>query len=171
MQESEKNWVSINCFVAIPAGGEKAREKAIPNYLKDGQHLIRIPAEQYTPGFPAFLREFLPKHKDYFFLNHSMGNRSPQSGEFTNNEVTLKALEAIAHEVKRKVKPHYFIPAVGNGSSVLGPARALGGRTKAVAFETFQSAVAHSLKHPGNYEKQFGIRPGTLSCPRLPGTS
>ena len=65
----------------------------------------------------------------------------------------------------------YFIPAVGNGSSVLGPARVLPKESRVVPFETVQSAVAYDLKYPGEYELRFGIKPGTLSRHQLPGTS
>ncbi len=200
--------LGYKCYVALPAGGEKAREEAIKTQLECPEHLILTPADKYIGGFPSFLRGFLPNHQDYFFLNHSMGLRDRQTGRPSNNEVTLTALEDIAHEVVDKdIKIAYFVPAVGNGSSVLGPGRVfqqrnrfmydiLGTfleegapynlpkfdlksevetiedeRTKIIAFETFQSAVAFELLYPGEYERRFGIKSGTLSRHRLPGTS
>jgi len=163
--------LGYDCYVALPAGGEKAREKAILQQLKDESHLTLTPAEKYIAGFPEYLRKFLAEHKDYFFLNHSMGSWNPKTREYNNNEVTLKALEAISKEVACIVVPDYFVPAVGNGSSMLGVGRALDRKTKIVAFETFQSAVMYSLLYPGEYEKKFGIKPGTLSRHKLPGTS
>ncbi|MBS3096076.1 pyridoxal-phosphate dependent enzyme [Candidatus Woesearchaeota archaeon] len=201
--------LGYDCYVALPAGGEKAREDAIKQQLPSEDHLILTPAEHYVSGFPNFLKRFLVRNKDYFFLNHSMGPMDKHTGRYTNNEITLMALEVIADEVMReKIEIAYFVPAVGNGSSVLGPARvfkkideilygAIGGiweepssfggvamkdlqdtadyidsvRTKTIAFETVQSAVAFDQLHPGEYEKRFSIKPGTLSRHRLPGTS
>jgi len=191
--------LGYECCVAIPAGGEKARETAILEHLPDENHLIFTPQEQYISGFPRFLKRFLVMHRDYFFLNHSMGLLG------TKNEITLKSLEKIAEEILLETcKVSYFIPAIGNGSSVLGPARVFKDVTqilrgtirdlieepsnvgmvnaldiekahdyliKVIAFETFQSAVAYNLKYPGKYEKEFGIKPGTLPRHRLPGTS
>jgi cysteine synthase len=200
--------LGYECYVALPAGGEKAREEAIKSQLESAGHLILTPAEKYISGFPNFLRGFLPNHQDCFFLNHSRGSRDRQTGRIGNNEVTLVALEDIANEVLDEgIEVDYFVPAVGNGSSVLGPGRVFqqrnqlmynilgtfleegapynlpnfdfnsevdtieSARTKIVAFETFQSAVAYELMYPGEYQKLFGIKPGTLSRHRLPGTS
>jgi len=44
-------------------------------------------------------------------------------------------------------------------------------KTRVVTFEPFQSAVAYDLMFPGMYEMKFGIKPGSLSRHRLPGTS
>src|SRR3989338_3719040 len=117
--------LGYDCYVALPAGGEKAREDAIKQQLPSEDHLILTPAEHYVSGFPNFLKRFLVRNKDYFFLNHSMGPMDKHTGRYTNNEITLMALEVIADEVMReKIEIAYFVPTVGNGSSVLGPARA-----------------------------------------------
>src|SRR3989344_3421080 len=163
--------LGYECFVALPAGGEKAREDAIKGQLPSPDHLFFTPADQYISGFPNFLKRFLVEHKDFVFLNHSMGSRDRTSGKYANNEVTLRALEGIARESLGEVSVDYFLPAVGNGSSILGPGRVFYNGTQVIPFETFQSAVAYELKHPGEYEQKFGIKPGTLSRHRLPGTS
>jgi cysteine synthase A len=167
--------LGYECFIALPAGGEKAREKAIRKHLTDDAHLIFTPAERYISGFPQFLSSFLPNNRDIFFLNHSMGPRDPSRKYFTNNEIALTALEGIASETADElVKIDYYVPAVGNGSSVLGPARAFmrsNPQIKTIAFEPFQSAVMFDLLYPGKYTQQFGIEPGSLSRHRLPGTS
>lgn len=163
--------LGFDCYVALPAGGEKAREIALLEQLPNEDHLIFTPAEEYVNGFPKFLKKFLAEHKDYFFLNHSMGPRDKSTGRPTNNEVTLRALEGIAKESLDETDIDYFIPAMGNGSSVLGPGRAFNEGAKVIPFETVQSAVAFDLMHPGEYERIFGIKPGTLSRHRLPGTS
>ncbi|MAG02327.1 hypothetical protein CMI42_03240 [Candidatus Pacearchaeota archaeon] len=196
--------LGYDCYMVLPAGGEKARERAILEQLPDEDHLIFTPAEDYVNGFPRFLRRFLVKNKgEYHFMNHSMGEERG-----TNNELTLRALEGIASEAFEELDNiHYFIPAIGNGSSVLGPGRVfqywnnmaqgilgtfmeegapynlrgfdLGKevqsiddtRTRIVPFETVQAAVLYDLKHPGEYERRFGIKPGSLSRHELPGTS
>jgi cysteine synthase len=95
--------------------------------------------------------------------------RKTDSG-FSDNQVTLDALGDIAREVKEKID--YYIPAVGNGSSVLGPGRIFKERgAKIVAFESFQSAVAYDKLYSGKYENEFGIKPGTLPRHKLRGTS
>ena len=47
---------------------------------------------------------FLPEHRDMFFLNHSTGPRHGPA--YTNNEVVLSSLEAIAKEVTQ-ILEHY----------------------------------------------------------------
>ena len=161
--------LGYECLVAIPKGGEKAREEAILEHLVSKDHLIYTSADSYISGFPDFVRSFLAKNenKDVYFLNHSMGARG------TNNEVTLKSLEVIADEVAHE-DIDYFIPAVGNGSNILGIGRKLKilkPSLNIVAFESFQSATAHSRLKPGVYQEVFGIAPGSLPRHQLPGTS
>lgn len=163
--------LGYECYIALPAGGEKAREEAIKRYLDSDDRLILTPAEEYVSGFPKFLKEYLSENRDFFFLNHSMGKFDKSVGNNTNNEVTLKALAGIATEAMTERRIDYFIPAVGNGSSVLGPGRIFGEGTKVVAFETFQSAATFIQMYPGRYEDLYGVKPGILSRHRLPGTS
>lgn len=155
--------LGYRCIVAIPEGGERAREEAI---LKAGGELIFTPAEQYISGFPRFLKRYLVEHRDVVFLNHSMGPKG------TENEITTYALGEIAYELQDQLgQVDYFIGAVGNGSSILGPGRVLKNESQIVAFEPFQSAVAYDLLYPGRYEETYGIKPGSLPRHRLPGTS
>lgn len=160
--------LGYNCTVAIPAGGEQARVRAIE---EQGAEVIFTEQSRYIAGFPEFIKEFLREHPNYFFLNHSMGKNG------SNNEVTLGALEEIAKEVASKEimyasrKIDFFISAVGNGSNVLGVGRALPKSTKIIAFESVQSAVLYDLKFPWKYEDEFGIVPGSLPRHSLPGTS
>tara|TARA_Y100000310_G_scaffold60318_1_gene55678 strand:- start:150 stop:1178 length:1029 start_codon:yes stop_codon:yes gene_type:complete len=160
--------LGYKCFVAMPAGGEKAREEAIKNVLPSENHLILTPPKDYVNAFPDFIWKF-KKETGHFFMNHSMGSRG------TNNELTLSSLEGITREVLEEIEIDYFVPAVGNGSSVLGSARILPRDCRVVPFETFQSAVAYDLKHPGEYERRFGVTPEDMQklLPRhqLPGTS
>ncbi len=155
--------LGYKCLVAIPEGGEKAREDAIK---REGAKLIFTPAKSYVSGFPRFIKRFLVEHRDIFFLNHSMGPRN------TENTVATNALGGIAKELQQQLNPiDYFIAAVGNGSSILGPGRILRDKTKIVTFEPFQSAVAFELMYPNRYEGIYGIKPGTLPRHRMPGTS
>ena len=96
----------------------------------------------------------------------------PRNGPaFTNNEVTLAALEKIGEEINQQIHVDYFIPAVGNGSSILGPARALQETVTVAAFESGQSAVAYDMLYPKSYQREFGIQPGTLPKHKMRGTS
>ncbi len=166
--------LGYECFVAIPSSGEKARENAIKKELIDDDHIIYTPSKEYISGFPKFLKRFLCEHRDYFFLNHSMGPRSKEMPEeYTDNKVTLDAMAKIASEVMEKIEVDYFLPAVGNGSSVFGPGKVFKEKSlaKIVAFETVQSAAMYELKYPKKYEADFKIKPGTLERHHLPGTS
>ncbi|MFA4887401.1 MAG: pyridoxal-phosphate dependent enzyme, partial [Candidatus Nanoarchaeia archaeon] len=159
--------LGYECYVALPAGGERARERAVRALLPNPDNLMFTPADQYVNGFPTFLKEYLAKHPDFLFLNHSMGKR--ENGVVGNNEITLSALEKIAREVSGE-KVDYFVSAVGNGSTLLGLGRVFNDVT-IIGFESFQSAVAFNLKYPGEYKRKFDIQPGSLPRHRLPGTS
>jgi len=168
--------LGYDCFVALPAGGEVAREKAILEHLPNKDHLIMTPAESYIAGFPQFLKKFLPTHKDFYFLNHSMGPRDKTTGLFTCNETTIKAIAPIAYETleelsKKDIHLDYFISAIGNGSNTLGIGRVLKDGCKVIGVETFQSGAAYDLMKPGEYEKKYGIKPGELPRHKYPGTS
>ena len=161
--------LGYECHVAIPDGGEQARVEAIKAL---GATVYLTPAEDYVAAFPKWSKNFYKRTRNYP-LNHSMGK------DRRNNEVTLSALEGIAYEAIDQLRslctpPDYFIPAIGNGSSVLGPGRVfkceiLG--IKIVGFETFQSAHAFEKMWTGKYETEYGIKPGTLTRHRVPGTS
>jgi len=161
--------LGYNCHVAIPEGVDQAIIKLIES---EDVTLYFTPEKDYIAGFPAFLKEFLPRNRvEFAFLNHSMGERSKSGPAYTNNEITLDALKQIGKEICAGTGVDYFIPAVGNGSSILGPVRAFPATTRVVTFESFQSAVMYDLKYPGRYRKQFGIEPGVLPRHRLRGTS
>jgi len=162
--------LGYECFVAIPEGGDRARENAILEYLPDQSHLVLTPAKDGMGGLPRFLKRYLVKNKDQFFLNHSMGKPDKGSRIPSNNETTLVALENIGREVSNE-QIDCFVSAVGNGSNLLGIGRVLKPKVSVVAYETFQAAVAYDLKYPDRYASQFGINPGTLSRHKLPGTS
>jgi cysteine synthase len=159
--------LGYECHLAVPLGVDEAIIRAIEEH---GATMYRTPEKDYVSGFPDFLREFLPKHPEFNFLNHSMGKRA--GAGFSNNEITLKAFESIAKEVLEEADVDFYLPAVGNGSTVLGPGRLFNENgTKMVTFESVQAAVAYDQLFPGRYEQQFGIKPGSLPRHRLRGTS
>lgn len=192
--------LGYRCHVAIPEGGEKAREDAI---RKQGAELHLTDEASYIAGFKKHAESIRKKTRSKW-LNHSSGRKGK------NNEITLFALEGIAREAFCQIEDnyqmaniHFFLPAVGNGSSVLGPGRffhMLNGAaqgllgeclesfhpydkleqiledanncyTNIVPWESFQAAVLFDLYKPGEYKRIFGIDPGTLARHRLPGTS
>lgn len=159
--------LGYHCIVGIPAGGENARVNAISSERAE----IRLtPAEDYVNGFRKFIKEIQKEFPGIAYLNHSMGEL--RSRTFTENTVTLRALGEIATEIQSKVDSvDYFVPALGNGSSLLGPARMFESATKIVGFESFQSAVGYERLHPGEYKRLYRIDPGKLSRHQMPGTS
>lgn len=159
--------LGYECHVAVPEGVDEAIIRVIK---EQGATLYRTPEKDYVSGFPNFLKHFLPKNPDFYFLNHSMGKRS--GAGFSNNEITLNAFETIAHEVLKERKVDIYLPAVGNGSTVLGPGRIfIQHGTQIITFESVQAAVIYEQLFPGRYEERFGIKPGSLPRHRLRGTS
>jgi len=166
---------TISDLLGVPEG----REMPKPDYLKDT--VARIvegkratvyftPEQDYVNGFPDFIKRFLPRNRDVAFLNHSM-DRQRGGPAYANNETSLSALEGITREAQQQIPIGIYMPAVGNGSSVLGPARALSEESLIIPFESVQSAVLYDRLYPGRYQKRFGIEPGTLPKHKLRGTS
>lgn len=156
--------LGYDCHVVLPEGSEKAREGAILEQLRSADRL-HITHGDYVNGFPDEVRRFLHEHRDFVFFNHSMG---PDGVE---NRITVEALRPVGSEICSAMKVNYFIPAVGNGSSILGPALGLSQGVKVIGFESVQAAVMFAMLYPGRYERMFGIKPGTLPRHSLPGTS
>lgn len=158
--------LGYSCTVAIPAGGERAREEAIK---AEGAQLVFTSPQDYISGFPAFLKEFLPNNKGTYFLNHSMGPRR------SNNEVSLRSLATIADEAADQLGAvDYFVPAFGNGSSVLGPGRRfkeIDPHTEIVGWEMFSSATAFEKLYPGVWADAFKLYANTFGRHQMPGTS
>lgn len=163
--------LGYHCITAMPAGGEKARESAIIKQLQNKDDLILTPSQEYVNGFIGFLKEYLSTNKDVFFLNHSMGSRDAR-GNFTENKITTGALRSIATEVLDQTCIDFYVAAIGNGSSIVGPSREFSKHgAKTIGFETVQSAAAYEQKYPGKYQQDFGIKPGSMGRNNLPGTS
>jgi cysteine synthase A len=165
--------LGFECHVAIPEGVDRV---IIELNQQLNQKVYFTPEEDYIAGFPAFVKAFLKAHPNEFgFLNHSMGKRQKHGTAFNENEITLIALAKIAYEILQQIHVDYFIPAVGNGSSILGPGRVFKqnreSQIRIIAFESFQSAVVYDLLNPGKYLQEFGINPGTLPRHKMRGTS
>lgn len=159
------------CVVVIPWGVDGARIGAI--LRANPNTIIERTEGDYVNEFPKVIKGLCRKHRA-FFLNHSMG-REDETGRATENKITTGALEPIGYELSRQLpRVDFFLAAVGNGSSLLGPARAfraLGGKTKIVAYESVQSGVAFEQHKPGEYKQHYGIKIGTLPRHRVFGTS
>jgi len=164
--------LGYECIVAMPKGGEKAREEAVLKYLKSPDHLEFTPAKDYVNGFKKFIGRHLVKNRGTFFINHSMGKDN------TNNEVTLKALEGIADEVLAVQPIDHFISAVGNGSNTLGVGRGMKQAGVSVTgYESFSSATVYNTMYSNKRDprytvNRFGyVREGAFTRHQMPGTS
>ncbi|MFZ2150775.1 MAG: pyridoxal-phosphate dependent enzyme [Candidatus Absconditicoccaceae bacterium] len=171
--------LGYSCLIALPAGGEKAREDTIK---QNGAELELTDAQQYTNGFPMFVKRFLIRNKDavnnkeLFFLSHSQG-KLREDGTFDNNEITIRALSKIGYNILQFFNNNgrhldYFISGIGNGTNTLG----IGGPlhlhgTKIIGFETFEGANMYDRIYPGKYEENFNIKPGELGRHSMPGLS
>ena len=180
-----------DCDVIMPPNVEEQREKAIEerggNIIYTHELIDDLTEDQatqeYVNAFPAAIQQYIRENikafssGDAVFLNHSMGDK--QDGQPTPNETTLGALKTIWYEASQQLDDaaqeqfDAFLPAIGNGSSVTGPCRAMkdSRNIRVVGYETVQSAAAYEKKQPGRFEERFGIKPGELKRHNLPGTS
>jgi cysteine synthase len=172
--------LGYKCHVAIPAGGERAREKAIE---KEGAQLYLTPAEEYVNGFTEFIRIFSRAHPDYVFVNHSMGNILGKG--YDVNETAIHAMHAVADEISSQLKQlgalklDFLMSALGNGTNTLG----LGKRLKIIepeaklcAYETVLSGVGYSIKYGASkYRRLLDIKERFSATAfvrhNMPGTS
>jgi len=159
--------LGYECHVAIPKGVDEA----VINVIKGlGAEIYFTPEKDYVSGFPEFIKKFKPWDKGMFFLNHSMGRRGDAG--YVDNNVTLSALGEIAEEIVSETNVDIYIPAIGNGSSLLGPGKVFKRYgTRIVGFESAQSGVAYDKLYPGKYLKELGINIGELPRHNLRGTS
>lgn len=143
---------------------ESAPPKKLNAMRKLGAELVFSDPKKYVTGAASKLKLYLTtinrkRKKDgvptYFCPNHS------------REESTLVGLERIAQEsLKQANMPiDYFIAALGNGSSILGPGRYFAEHspeTIIIGWEPVETGVATEMKTPGEYNFLFGIRPGKL---------
>ena len=169
------------CHVAIPAGGEKAREEAT---LAKGAKVYLTPEDEYVNGFQAFIPRFMKEHPDYIFINHSMGNILGKGSEV--NENAIASMEDIAEEVIEQLTevgedhPDYLLSAVGNGTNTFGIGRKMkeiSPETKLIGYESFSSAAMFRMKKPAQYEEIFDVdnegvvKPENFERHSMPGTT
>ncbi len=164
------------CEVGMPAGGEKAREDAILQWIpRECLHLSD--AKTYVDGAAQFSSRFRAKNRDAFFFNHSM---YLDNGVAKINETVMSACARVADEVFAElggVGPDTFVAVSGNGTTQLGYGRQfkrLSHNTRMVGLECFESSHAFEKLYPGRAEAMYGVTPEMRKqFPRhgLPGTS
>lgn len=156
--------------IAVPAGGEKAREEAI---VKAGGELYLTPAEAYVNGFPEFIKSLLAGHPDTKYINHVMGDISGRGSSI--NGAAIEAFKPFVEEVVESgIIPDVVICPLGNGTTTLPMVtgfKSLFRKVKVVGFESVMSAYCHRKKYPGKYERIFGITPDILPRHDMPGTT
>jgi cysteine synthase len=167
--------LGYRCEIAIPGGGEKAREQAILAWIPEEQ-LHRTDPLAYIAGAPAFTRRFLAKNRDCFFLNHSMMISNDQMQVV--NEVAISACAVVADDIAEEVDNiDVFVAISGNGTTQYG----YGKRLKElfpdlsiVGCEAFESGYVYDKLFPARFEEQYGMSLDMrkqFSRHRLPGTT
>jgi cysteine synthase len=135
--------LGYRCEVGMPAGGEKARENAILQWIpRECLHLSD--ARRYVDGASQFSLRFRAKNPDAFFFNHSM---FLDDGVAKINETVMAACAVVAEEVVAELGggPETFVAISGNGTTQLGYGRRLkdlAPDARIVGVEAFESAVA-----------------------------
>ncbi|MEJ0001685.1 MAG: pyridoxal-phosphate dependent enzyme [bacterium] len=157
--------------IAIPEGGEKAREDAI---IKAGAELHRTPAESYVNGFPEFIKKFLAEHPGTKYINHVMGDITGRGSSI--NGAAIEAFRPFIEEViEAAIQPDVVICPLGNGTTTLPMAngfKSLFRKVKVLGFESVASGFAHRKYYQGKYERIFGINPEEVfSRQDMPGTT
>lgn len=156
--------------IAVPAGGERAREIAIE---KAGAELFLTPAEAYVNGFPAFIKRFLVEHRGTKYINHVMGDINGRGDCI--NETAIDAFRPFVKEVvDAGVQPDVVICPLGNGTTTLPMVtgfKSLFPTVAVIGFESVAAGYAHRKFYPGKYERIFGINPDMFTRHDLPGSS
>lgn len=168
--------LGYECHVAIPAGGEKAREQAI----QDAGGIVHLtPAEDYVNGFPEFIRNFPKEHEGAIFINHSMGNILGKGRDI--NENSIETMHEIANEIESALPPHnaadvVALSALGNGTNTYGLTQRyheISPDVKVIAYEPFSAGVGYREKYgDAAYQNLLqGFEPASFSRHRHPGTA
>ncbi len=153
--------------IVLPDSAPPKKIRAMQEY---GANLVFTPGIEGVGGTARELKKILieenPRRKEqglqkYYCPNHS---RDPR---------TLEAFGQIAVEACEQVEGiDYFIAAIGNGSTLLGPGRHFKQRlpnVQVVGWEPLASGLAYSLRFPGELEELYGLGKGSLRHD-LPGT-
>lgn len=156
--------------VAIPAGGEKAREDAI---VRAGAELELTPAEAYVNGFPQFIKSFIGANPGTKYLNHAMGDIDGR-GAGVNFDAIDGFRPFVSEVLESGINPDVVISPLGNGTTTLPLAqgfKAASDTTRIIGFESASSAMGFRKKFEGLYESKFRIDPANLPRHDLPGTT
>ena len=156
--------------IAVPAGGERAREIAIE---KAGGEIYLTPKEAYVNGFPEFVKSFLKSNPGTKYINHVMGD---VTGRGTGiNGVAIEAFRPFVEEVVEVgITPDVVICPLGNGTTTLPMVtgfKSLFNNVQVIGLESVATAMAHRKFYPGKYERIFGIDPSLIGRHDLPGTT
>lgn len=156
--------------IAIPAGGEKARENAI---IAAGGELYLTPSEEYVNGFPSFIKNFLSENPGVRYINHVMGDVEGRGKGL--NEISLNGFRPFVTEVlEAGIQPDVIISPLGNGTTTLPIVtgfKSIFRKTKVYGFESILAGYAHRAYYPGKYERIFGTNPDVFTRHDLPGSS
>ena len=154
--------------IAIPAGGEKARENSI---IQAGGELHLTPAEDYVNGFPSFIQNILNQNPGTIYINHAMGDITGRGKGI--NQSSINAFRPFIHEtLESGIRPDIVVCPLGNGTTTLPliEFKSLFRKSRIIGFESVIAANSHRKLYPGKYEKIFGVDPKVFPRHDLPGT-
>ena len=137
------------CKVILP---KSINTKSCKEIIENGAQLIVSKNENYLHGAQRTLKELLIKNRDLICVNHS------------RNDSSLIGSQKIGIEIKeyfdnKNLQLDFFIPACGNGTSIIGP----GGILKTnypnlsiIAYEDKNAPVGFREKYPNKFIEVFG---------------
>jgi len=156
--------------IALPAGGERAREIAIE---QAGGEICLTPKEAYVNGFPEFVKSFLKNNPGTKYINHVMGDISGRGTGI--NGIAIEAFRPFVEEVcEAGITPDVIICPLGNGTTTLPMVtgfKSLFNKVQIIGFESVASAFVYRKYYPGKYETIFGMTPEIIGKHDLPGTT
>ena len=165
------------CEIGIPAGGEKAREHAILEWIPK-EHLHFSDASKYVAGALEFNKQFLKERSDVFFLNHAMSVNEQK--QLTVNSISTDACGNAMAEVMRDMAQTSLTKMIvvsGNGTTQYGYSKKMKSLLPDIeitGLEAFQSGFVFDKLYPDLYQSIYGIDTDDrkkFSRHRLPGTS
>lgn len=156
-----------NCIVIYPESTDAAIKKKIQLYAEV------IESTWWVEWFRELVIPTI-KEKKAFFLNHSMWKKISE-WNYAINEEAIRGMSTIWTEIVDVLDcVDYFLPIVGNGTSLLGPWRAIRNgfpSTNIVGVEMLCSWLVYNTLY-WDYEEKFSIQPlSLLSRPSIRGTS
>lgn len=170
--------LGYKCHVGIPAGGEKAREKAILEWIPEEQ-LHFSPEDRYVDGAPMHNMRFRAGNREVFCLDHAMVKDPKNKGGYLVNKIATDACAKAVDEIKRSISHSIdkFITVSGNGTTQYGYGhkfKELYPDIEIIGIEPFQSAYVFNEKYPDLYKEKYGLDPEDrykFSRHNLPGTT